>query len=138
MVLTAGVMLALGRYIPLVQLWDAPYSWAGYFFIAGGLAIANWHARLFRKLGTNINTFGEPGKITQEGLFRVTRNPMYLGFVITLAGVGVLMGSASPFLAVAGFALLTHYWYIPFEERAMLQKFGQEYTDYQHSVRRWL
>jgi len=138
MVLTAGAMLALDRYTPLVHLWDAPYSWAGYFFIAGGLGIANWHARLFRKLGTNINTFGEPGKITREGLFIVSRNPMYLGFVATLAGVAVLLGSGSPFFAVAGFALLTNYWYIPFEEKAMLQKFGQEYTDYQHAVRRWL
>lgn len=138
MVLVAGAMLALDGYVPVIRLWGAPYSWVGYVLIVGGLGIANWHARLFRKLGTNINTFGEPGSITQEGLFRVSRNPMYLGFVVALAGVATALGSASPLLAVAGFAWLTHCWYIPFEERALLQKFGQAYTDYQRAVRRWL
>lgn len=138
MVLTAVAILALDRYAPLFHLWGAPYRWAGCLFIAGGLGIANWHARLFRKLGTNIHTFGEPGEITREGLFRISRNPMYLGFVATLAGIAIVLGTASPFFAVAGFALLTNYWYIPFEERAMSQKFGETYTQYQRAVRRWL
>ena len=138
MLLVAGAMLLLDRYIPLSILWGAPYIYAGGFFIVAGLGVANWHARLFRKLGTNINTFGEPGKLTREGLYRVSRNPMYLGFVVTLAGVATLLGSASPFIAVIGFAILTNYWYIPFEERAMLQKFGPEYIEYRRRVRRWL
>lgn len=103
-----------------------------------GLIIAQWHARLFKKLGTNLNTFRAPDILTTEGLFRFSRNPMYLGFLITLAGVWVVLGSATPLLPLLGFTLLTNYWYIPVEERAMLGQFGEDYLRYQSKVRRWL
>ncbi|HYF43391.1 MAG TPA: isoprenylcysteine carboxylmethyltransferase family protein [Ramlibacter sp.] len=131
-------MLALHRHAPVLQLWDGSLRWLGLLPVAAGLAIASWHARLFRRRGTNIDTFGEPGTIVREGMFRRTRNPMYLGFVITLSGLAACLGSLSPFLAVAAFKLLVHHWYIRVEERAMLRKFGQDYLEYQRTVPRWL
>lgn len=92
----------------------------------------------FKKLGTNLNTFRDPDILTTDGLFRFSRNPMYLGFLIILAGACVVLGSASPLLALLGFILLTNYWYIPIEERAMLRQFGENYLNYQNKVRRWL
>lgn len=138
MLFTGLGMVVLDRRLPLARLWDTPYSWAGLLLVVVGLAIAKWHAGLFKKIGTNIQTFGEPGTMTRAGMFRVSRNPMYLGFVLALLGEAIILGSASAFLAAAAFAALTNYWYIPFEERAMLQRFGQEYIDYKNSVRRWL
>jgi protein-S-isoprenylcysteine O-methyltransferase Ste14 len=138
MALTVVVMILLNQYIPLVRFWDTHVCWIGLSMIAAGLATAQWHALLFRKIGTNINTFRSPDILTTDGLFRFSRNPMYLGFLIVLAGVWAILGSATPFLALTGFGLLTHYWYIPIEERAMLQKFGEEYIDYKSKVRRWL
>lgn len=103
-----------------------------------GLGIAQWHSRLFKKLGTNINTFKEPDILTTEGFFRISRNPMYCGFIVTLLGICLVLGSTSPFLGLIGFGLLTNYWYIPFEERAMLIKFGDQYINYKSKVRRWI
>lgn len=135
---TIIVMILLNQYAPLVRFWEAHTYWAGIPLIVIGLTTAQWHARLFKQIGTNIHTFGDPDILTTDGLFRISRNPMYLSFIVLLAGVGVVLGSATPFLALLGFGLLTNYWYIPFEERAMLEKFGQEYISYKSKVRRWL
>ncbi len=132
------VMFVLDRKAPLLELWGAPYSWLGGALVLAGIAIAQWHARLFRRLRTNINTFEDPGTLTREGLFKFTRNPMYVGFVLSLLGAGVFLGSASPFLVCGAYALLTHFWYIRIEERALLRKFGSRYVEYQRLVRRWL
>ena len=136
--LALGAMWWLHRRLPLAQWLDTPYHWIGMLPLLAGLCISAWHARLFRRVGTNIDTFKEPGRLVTDGLFRRTRNPMYLGFVITLTGVALLMGSAMPWLIVLAFFVVTDLWYIRFEERAMLQKFGPTYVDYQANVRRWL
>jgi protein-S-isoprenylcysteine O-methyltransferase Ste14 len=138
LIFTAVVMVLLDRYIPLVHLWETPYGWGGIVVLLVGLGIAQWHARLFRQLETNIDTFGEPGSLTRQGLFAVTRNPMYLGFVIALTGLAIYLGSVAAFLAAFCFALLVNFWYIPVEERNMQRKFGQDYLDYKAAVRRWL
>lgn len=138
MLFTVVVMILLNQYAPLLRLWETHVCWIGIPLIILGLAIAQWHARHFRRVGTNINTFRDPDILTTGGLFRFSRNPMYLGFLITLSGVSVVLGSAAPALAVLGFGLLTNYWYIPIEERAMLRKFGDEYLAYKRKVRRWL
>lgn len=138
MLMTAGMMFLLHVEVPIVQLVPRPANLAGIALVVAGVAIANWHARLFRRIGTNINTFGEPGKLTTEGLFRRTRNPMYLGMIVCLAGVACMLGSMSPIAGPLGFFILAHYWYIPLEEKAMALKFGNEYFEYQRSVPRWL
>ncbi len=138
MVFTAALMVLLHKFVPIGHLWQSPYRWDGIVLLVLGLGVAQWHARLFKRLNTNINTFGEPDTLTTEGLFSVSRNPMYLGFVIALTGLAVLLGSVSPFLGVIGFALLANYWYIPYEEHRMLNKFGKQYLEYRARVRRWL
>lgn len=122
----------------MFELWGAPYTWLGGILVLAGIAVAWWHARLFRRIGTNINTFEDPGTLTREGLFQLSRNPMYLGFVISLLGVGICLGAASPFLVCGAFVLLTHFWYIRIEEQALLKKFGSQYVEYQRMVRRWI
>ncbi|WP_426734893.1 methyltransferase family protein [Myxococcus faecalis] len=133
-----SLMVLLHRTAPLLELWGPPSRWLGGALVLGGIVVAQWHARLFKRLGTNINTFEEPGTLTREGLFRFTRNPMYLGFVTSLLGLAIALGSASPFLILAAFVLLTHFWYIRVEEQALLRKFGARYVEYRRAVRRWL
>ncbi len=138
MLLTAALMVALDRYAPILHMWRWPASGVGIVFIVLGIGIAQWHARLFERIGANIQTFGEPSAITRAGLFSRTRNPMYLGFVLALSGVAIVLGSLTPLAALLAYAALAQWWYIPFEERAMLRKFGAEYQSYCAEVRRWL
>lgn len=138
LLISVGMMFLLHTALPVMQLLPRPANWAGFVLIVAGLAIANWHARLFRRIGTNINTFGEPGKLTTEGLFHRTRNPMYLGMIVCLTGVACVLGSLSAMAGPLGFFILANYWYVPLEERAMAAKFGDQYHEYLRSVPRWL
>jgi protein-S-isoprenylcysteine O-methyltransferase Ste14 len=136
--LTFGLMLLAGFFFPLAHWLPAPFNWGGALFIIAGLVIASWHARLFSQLGTNIGTFEQPDILVKAGLYRYTRNPMYLGFLIALCGAAVILASASPWFFVICFIVITDRWYIAYEEKMMLQKFGDEYRLYQQQVRRWL
>ena len=90
-------------------------------------------------MGTNVMTFEQPDVLVTQGVYRYSRNPMYLGFVVALLGSSLLMGaSISSFLLVALFFIITDRWYIRFEELEMTKKFGAEYQAYSNNVRRWI
>ncbi|HEX5738685.1 MAG TPA: isoprenylcysteine carboxylmethyltransferase family protein [Hydrogenophaga sp.] len=134
---TVGLMLMLHFNQPLALWLPRPYNWIGLLLVVVGIGMAQWHARHFRRIGTNINTFGEPGELTYEGLFRRTRNPMYLGMMIAVVGVAVALGTVSPLVGPVAFFLLVQFWYVPVEEKAMAEKFGQRYAEYREAVPRW-
>jgi protein-S-isoprenylcysteine O-methyltransferase Ste14 len=134
----AMVMLITSYCWPVAIIFSVPYNWAGILLLIAGLGIASWHARLFHRLNTNINTFKLPDKLVTAGLYRYTRNPMYLGFLMGLMGIAWLLGSLSPWVWVVVFFIVTDRWYIGVEENMLLQEFGDEYRQYQQAVRRWL
>lgn len=137
--LAFAVLIALvSLYLPQTQTIAYPLNLTGLPLLITGLGISIWHSRLFRRRNTNINTFNQPDVLVKDGLFRHTRNPMYLGFVIALLGVAVLsLGSLFGFALVIAFVVITDRWYIRFEERAMLSAFGEAYQEYCQEVRRW-
>jgi len=103
-----------------------------------GLAVTVRHAGVFARIGTNIKTFDDPDVLVTTGAFRFTRNPMYVGFLTALVGVGALVGSITALAGPAVFWLITDRWYIPFEEQRMFAVFGQDYAEYRNAVPRWL
>lgn len=116
-----------------------PYTVIGLPLLIAGLLLAITGKRLFKKRNTNVMTFDPPSVLVTEGVYKYSRNPMYLGFVSALLGVSFLMGAAiSSFLLVGLFFIVTDRWYIGFEEQEMKSKFGLEYEDYCHNVRRWV
>jgi protein-S-isoprenylcysteine O-methyltransferase Ste14 len=72
------------------------------------------------------------------GIFRFTRNPMYVGFTLLLLGWAVYLAAPWAFLGPVAFVLFTTRYQILPEERIMLSKFGAAYADYQTRVRRWI
>ena len=116
-----------------------PCNLVGLPFLFIGLGMAIWGNRLFHKLGTNIMTFDDPDMLVTDGLYKFTRNPMYLGFVIATFSIAILyLGAISSFVIALLFLFITDRWYIKYEERAMLHKFGTEYENYCRNTRRWL
>ena len=63
---------------------------------------------------------------------------MYLGMVLIVAGIAIFAGSTSPWIAVAGLALLLDRVFIAPEERQMAETFGDAFEQYRKRVRRWL
>ncbi|MDR7151738.1 protein-S-isoprenylcysteine O-methyltransferase Ste14 [Hydrogenophaga palleronii] len=134
---TVLLMLALHLHQPVAVWLPRPFNWIGLLLVVAGVGMAQWHARHFRRIGTNIDTFGEPGELTRDGLFRRTRNPMYMGMLMAMLGVAVVLGTLTPLAGPLVFFLLVQFWYVPLEERAMAKKFGQRYAEYRQAVPRW-
>jgi protein-S-isoprenylcysteine O-methyltransferase Ste14 len=131
-------MGALHLLLPGPTLLLFPYTLVGAAVAALGLVVTLSGARLFARVRTNLRTRNEPGVLVTDGLFRWSRNPMYLGFVLLLLGTAILLGTTTPFIAPALFAIIADRWYIVFEERAMQTKFGAQYEAYMDRTRRWL
>jgi len=138
LVLSAVTMVALHFTFPISTLIFFPFNLLGLIPILLGLNFAEKASTQFSEVDTEIHTFRNPRQLVTQGLFRYSRNPIYLGFLLVLLGLTILLGSASPFLPVIAFFGAAQFWYIPFEERKMKKQFGQAYDDYKKAVRRWL
>jgi protein-S-isoprenylcysteine O-methyltransferase Ste14 len=140
MVLAALLMWALDRWMPLAQWIRWPWNRLGWLAAAVGVAIAVAARMRFRRVGTTVNPL-DPSKashLVTGGVFRVSRNPMYLGLVLLLIGWSIWLGSASPWLVPPLFVIvLTVVQIIP-EEQALSRRFGEQYLSYRRSVARWI
>ena len=92
----------------------------------------------FRHAGTTLKPFQEATVLVTKGLYRISGNPMYLGFVLVLLGLVVLLGSLSPLLVVVLFGVLMEYEFISVEEKKLAEKFGGEWLDYKGKVPQWI
>lgn len=138
LLLSLAAMAALHYFLPLLQLITPPWSAAGLGFIVSGVIIAAAAAFSFRRAGTPVIPFEPSTALVTDGLYRRTRNPMYLGMVLVLAGAALLFGSLSVWLPVPVFILIIRNNFILGEERFLEEIFGKQYTDYKNKVGRWL
>ena len=132
------VMLTLHYYAPIYQLLSTPLSYAGIPLVVAGICIVAVAANAFKKLGTPVIPFEKSTVVVTNGLFRFTRNPMYLGMVMALVGVTLVLGSAAAFVPIPIFMGLIHYQFICREEQFLEGLFGEEYLAYKATVRRWI
>ena len=140
---TLVVLLAIAaafasRLGPVAEFPPSTWRWAGVPLIVAGLALSTLGSRRFATIGTNIKTFDDPDVLVDDGLFAVSRNPMYLGFVLALVGWAAAWGGLTAWLAPALFLLAADRWYIPFEEARMMEQFGNDYERYRRQTRRWV
>jgi protein-S-isoprenylcysteine O-methyltransferase Ste14 len=94
----------------------------------------------FLKAKTTFNpmTPDAASSLVTSGIYRVSRNPMYVGFLLLLTGWALFLSHPLPFLFLPVFVLYMSRFQILPEERAMAAKFGESYDIYKHSVRRWV
>lgn len=113
---------------------------AGALVALGGIVVALLGVRGFRRAGTTLSPLkpDEASSLVETGIYRHTRNPMYLGLALLLLGWALVL--ASP-LALVGPLLfvvwMTRFQIIP-EERALSRLFGSQYEAYRRRVRRWI
>jgi protein-S-isoprenylcysteine O-methyltransferase Ste14 len=140
MLFFATMMWALERYCPIATLITAPWNRLGWLLMAiAGVAPATAMIQ-FRRAHTTINPL-DPGKasaLVTDGIYRWTRNPMYLGLSVLLLGWAIRLGTLSPFVLPPLFVLLMTQVQILPEERALRERFGDDYERYCREVGRWL
>lgn len=135
----AGVMLGVAYCAPGLSftLAGSPAIALALGALGGSVALAGVIA--FRRKRTTINplTPSAASYVVSSGIYSVSRNPMYLGFLLALAGWAVYLSNIGAVLLLPGFvAYMTEYQIKP-EERALLAKFGSEFAQYISRVRRW-
>lgn len=134
------LMVLMSRAAPGLSI-DFPGQWPiGGLLMASGFAIALSALRLFRQAGTTSTPL-EPEKassLVTDGIYRYTRNPMYVGLSLLVIGVGVGLGTLALIVVLPLFLRVITVRQILPEEAAMEHLFGQDYLDYKARVRRWL
>lgn len=90
-----------------------------------------------KRAGTDPFPFNPSTRIVAHGLYRFTRNPMYIGFALCTLGLSILVDSAWMLLAVPIGLVLVDRIVITREEQYLERKFGEEYLTYKRRVRRW-
>ena len=136
----AALMWLLGLAFP----WPGGDS-PGRGFISGlaalaGVAVAIAGVIEFRRARTTVNpmTPDASSSLVENGIYRLTRNPMYLGMALALLGWALWLNSFAAGLVLLLFvAYLTRFQIIP-EERALRAKFGAAFDAYCKNVRRWI
>lgn len=105
-----------------------------------GLVIDLNAVRGFFKAKTTLSPFrpGRTERLVTGGLYRFSRNPMYLGLLLILAGWGIWLGNPANIVLLAVYVAVITQFQIRPEEAALHRKFGQPYAAYCARVRRWL
>ena len=133
--------------MPLAALWyfhpetlvmrkDAAMPWD--VVLPLGLGLLMWARIHYIQKRAEIHTFKEPNDLITDGPFRFSRNPMYLGFTLTLLAGAFFVNTWCALLVPFAFFLISTTWYIPHEERVLRKIFGAEYDDYAWQTRRWI
>lgn len=115
----------------------SPFYWV---FPAMAFVIIGAGIWAFQKQRTTVNPHNpsDASSLVTSGIFRYTRNPMYLGMVLCLSAVAVKTANIFALLCIPMFVIyITRFQILP-EERAIETLFGEEYRDYKKRVRRWI
>ena len=124
--------------IPLAPIPIPAARVIGVFLLLIGLITGFSGFSAFRKVGTSLRPGDEPSQFVTQGPFRLTRNPMYLGFGLILIAAFFLTKSVFFLIPPVVFFLSMNFLLVPFEEKLMTEHFGEPYSEYRRRVRRWL
>jgi len=134
------VMWALSLVLPQVHVSDQHRISVSIGVLLLGVVFCAAGVLSFRRAKTTVNPL-QPEKassLVDSGIYRVTRNPMYLGFSFFLLAWSAFLSSPVLILGMVAFVLFMNRFQIKPEERALTKIFGEEFDAYQARVRRWL
>jgi len=136
--ISLAAMLVLHFLLPLGTLIPMPSTLLGLVPLVCGIAVNLAADRAFHEAGTTVKPFEVSSVLVTGGVYRISRNPMYLGFALLLIGVALLLGRVTPWAIVPAFILLVDRCYIAVEERMLETRFGMAWKKYAAQVRRWI
>lgn len=110
---------------------------AGGIALLSGIFVMFAGTSRFRQLGNNLEPWKHSNQIVSSGIYRYTRNPMYLGMALAYLGLALWLRSSWAIILLPVTILVIRTQVIAREERYLAKKFGDEYLAYKADVRRW-
>ena len=112
----------------------------GSVVIISGLIVIASAVVLFKKNKTTVTPLNpsRSTKLVTGGIYKYSRNPMYLGLSFLLSGVSIIINPIGGFVFIPLFMLYLNFFQIIPEENAMTDLFEKEFLEYKKSVRRWI
>jgi len=137
---TAGLMWLVARAVPALGFLFPARDVVAMSFSLAGAVISALGVISFRRARTTLNpmTPESTSSLVRSGIYMVTRNPMYLGILLVLLGWAIFLSNVLSFLFLPTFVLYMNRFQIEPEERALAALFGQAFSAYKASVRKWL
>jgi protein-S-isoprenylcysteine O-methyltransferase Ste14 len=132
------VALLLGRLIPALAGMSPLLKNVGLGFTFIGFLLGVGAFIEFRKAHTTLDPHGSVTALVRSGIYGITRNPIYLGFLLMVLGFPLAYGSLWGLVAMPFYATTMSRLVIEKEEAYLEKKFKREYTEYKSRVRRWL
>ncbi|WKE64577.1 methyltransferase [Gallaecimonas kandeliae] len=133
-----GLSLLLWLLLPLSFGLGLGLMLVGGALFAVGTLLLLLSAGLFRRRATTLDPTRAPDLLVTSGLYRFSRNPMYLGMLLMLLGLALALDSLLGLLFPIAFFALMNWRQIPAEESRIEAAFGDQYRHYQKRTRRWL
>lgn len=131
-------IIILHFLLPVTEVVIFPYNLIGIFFLVVGSSLNLVADNAFKKYNTTVKPFEESDRLITEGVFKISRHPMYLGMLSILLGLALLFGSLTSFIPVISFPILIEIIFISVEEKMLAEKFGAKYEEYKLNVRKWI
>jgi protein-S-isoprenylcysteine O-methyltransferase Ste14 len=137
--LGAGVLaVALHFALPLQQVLMFPWRLTGLAPLGIGIVLNLLADQAFKRHDTTVKPFEKSNALVVDGVFGISRNPMYLGMTFILLGAALLLGSLSPFAVVVALPILLDRIFIVPEEKMLEDRFGDQFRAYRKCVRKWI
>ena len=132
------VSIGLWFFSPPQTLLYIPYKWIAGASIIFGFTIMTRAWLQFRKSDTAVCPTSKASLIVTNGVYRYSRNPMYLGMLVMLTGGSLMMGTVPAMFAPMVFFIIIDKVFVPYEEEKLVDSFGDEYLNYIEQTRRWV
>jgi protein-S-isoprenylcysteine O-methyltransferase Ste14 len=139
-VISAFLMWGIAQVVPNLEVPTAVRIGLTILILLMGLSICLAGIFTFKQAKTTINPLKpeNASSLVTAGIYKFSRNPMYLGLALLLGAWAIYLSSPTALVGVAGFVLYINQFQIAPEERAIATLFGHEFENYQSQVRRWL
>ena len=115
-----------------------PSQYAGAVVAAAGLVLIAVSLGLFRRFRTRPEPWRPAEALIRTGIYRLSRNPMYLGMALMCLGIAMFFESVAAFLLLAAALVAIDRYVIAREEAYLARRFGTDYEAYRAKVRRWI
>jgi protein-S-isoprenylcysteine O-methyltransferase Ste14 len=132
------IIFACNEYFPGPRFTSLAWQLFGGVLIIIGLVLLVVANGLFTRAGTGVIPFRNVSALVTDGIYRYTRNPMYLGMLAVLLGCALTVGATTALFIPPIFAVIVEFRFIRPEEAMLRDIFPEDYPAYCERVRRWL